>query len=284
MELLGVKLDAVSTKDLLHELLLRIENRRKTQIVTVNPEFIVEANENPEFKKVLNNADFSLIDGIGVLVGLEYQARGAREKIKDERQKNKTSDLIKFYKTYLDISFFKKSVVIDGHELNRLTGVDLIYQIVQQDWMKSRKIYLLGGADNVSSQAVNRLKRINPDIIFRSSNGQKNIRGFLESQENAVENSRIIADINNFAPDVLLVAYGHPWQDLWIDSFKDELKYTVAIGVGGSFDYIAGRVLRAPGWMRSLGLEWLYRLVMQPKRFKRIVRATWRFANLVVNK
>ncbi len=71
-------------------------------------------------------------------------------------------------------------------------------------------------------------------------------------------------------PDVLLVAYGAPAQDLWIARNQPALRVPVAIGVGGSFDYLSGRVLRAPRWIRQLGLEWLFRLLRQPRRWKRI--------------
>jgi N-acetylglucosaminyldiphosphoundecaprenol N-acetyl-beta-D-mannosaminyltransferase len=69
---------------------------------------------------------------------------------------------------------------------------------------------------------------------------------------------------------VLLVAYGAPSQELWIDRMKDALGVAVAIGVGGAFDYLTGRVPRAPLWMRRAGLEWLYRLGRQPWRVRRM--------------
>ena len=69
---------------------------------------------------------------------------------------------------------------------------------------------------------------------------------------------------------MLLVAYGHPKQELWIDRMRGSLGVAVAMGVGGSFDYLTGRVPRAPAWMRRAGLEWLFRLVRQPWRIRRM--------------
>jgi N-acetylglucosaminyldiphosphoundecaprenol N-acetyl-beta-D-mannosaminyltransferase len=69
---------------------------------------------------------------------------------------------------------------------------------------------------------------------------------------------------------VLLVAYGAPAQELWIDRMKDRLEISVAIGVGGAFDFLTGRVPRAPAWMRRAGLEWLHRLARQPWRIRRM--------------
>jgi N-acetylglucosaminyldiphosphoundecaprenol N-acetyl-beta-D-mannosaminyltransferase len=74
-------------------------------------------------------------------------------------------------------------------------------------------------------------------------------------------------------PDVLLVAYGHPRQDLWIARNQPALRVPLAMGVGGVYDYLSGRVPLAPAWVRRIGLEWLYRLVKQPRRWRRILVA-----------
>jgi N-acetylglucosaminyldiphosphoundecaprenol N-acetyl-beta-D-mannosaminyltransferase len=83
-------------------------------------------------------------------------------------------------------------------------------------------------------------------------------------------------------PDILLVAYGHPRQDLWIARNQPALRVPIAVGVGGVFDYLAGRVPLAPPWMRRLGLEWLFRLLRQPRRLPRIIDAVPRFAFAVL--
>jgi len=78
------------------------------------------------------------------------------------------------------------------------------------------------------------------------------------------------AIISTYKPHVLLVAYGHPNQELWIDRNCDSLGVAVAMGVGGAFDYLTERVPRAPAWMRRAGLEWLFRLIRQPWRIRRM--------------
>ena len=87
------------------------------------------------------------------------------------------------------------------------------------------------------------------------------------------EEPAIRARIIAAQPTVLLVAYGHPAQDLWIARNQPLLRVPVAIGVGGVFDYLAGEAPRAPAWMRRIGLEWLYRLIRQPQRWRRILVA-----------
>jgi N-acetylglucosaminyldiphosphoundecaprenol N-acetyl-beta-D-mannosaminyltransferase len=79
--------------------------------------------------------------------------------------------------------------------------------------------------------------------------------------------------INAAQPTILLVAYGHPAQDLWIARNQPLLRVPVAIGVGGALDFVAGEVPRAPAWLRRLGLEWLYRLIRQPWRWRRVLVA-----------
>jgi len=125
---------------------------------------------------------------------------------------------------------------------------------------------------------VKRLNQYNEFIQFRSSNGLTDVRNPSKDEE-----KRLLDDISSFNPDIILIAYGHPWQDMWIAQHRNILSCRVAIGVGGSFDYIAQKVTRAPVWMRTLGLEWVFRLISQPRRFMRVVRATYVFIKLVVS-
>ena len=84
-----------------------------------------------------------------------------------------------------------------------------------------------------------------------------------------MKKERIIKKINRFKPHFLFVAYGAPWQEYWIAENLPNLKVKVAMGVGGAFDYISGIIKRAPHWVRQANLEWLFRLICQPWRFKR---------------
>jgi len=84
------------------------------------------------------------------------------------------------------------------------------------------------------------------------------------------EPDELVRRIAAARPDLLLVAYGHPWQERWIARNRERLRVPVAIGVGGAFDFVAGRVRRAPAWMRRVHLEWLFRLLVQPWRARRM--------------
>ncbi len=269
MYLLDVKLSTTNKQELLDVLLQYLEDGKKHHLVTTNPEFIIEAQTNNAFRRVINAADISLIDGVGVLCAIDYALK--------KKPTTKVRAYFSFLTSFWQVGIKNRPVVFEGKTLERITGVDFTWLLVQQEWMKGRKIYLLGGADSVSSMAMRRLQQVNPDIHFRSSNGVRNV-----AHSDEKENSVVIADIINFKPDVLLVAYGHPWQDLWIDRYRDQLNFRIAVGVGGTFDYIGGRVPRAPAWMRSMGLEWVYRLLKQPQRYRRIITATWVFMQKVL--
>ena len=96
-------------------------------------------------------------------------------------------------------------------------------------------------------------------------------------------NRELIAKINSSQAKILFVAFGMGKQERWISENLPQMpSIKVAMGVGGSFDYISGSVSRAPCFMRKIGLEWLYRLVRQPQRFKRIIDATLVFTYLVI--
>ncbi|MDE3077010.1 MAG: WecB/TagA/CpsF family glycosyltransferase, partial [Chloroflexota bacterium] len=105
-----------------------------------------------------------------------------------------------------------------------------------------------------------------------------NIAGTYEGHP---DDGEALARLLGSRPDVLLVAYGHPRQDLWIHQHLSQLGVPVSMGVGGAFDFIAGRTRRAPRWLQRLGLEWLHRLAHEPWRWRRMM-ALPRFAILVL--
>jgi N-acetylglucosaminyldiphosphoundecaprenol N-acetyl-beta-D-mannosaminyltransferase len=141
-----------------------------------------------------------------------------------------------------------------------VTGVDLISPLAELCARREFRLFLLGAAPGVAAALASRLRSSVPALDVATHSGSPD----PESDEET------LALIASHKPHVLLVAYGHPAQELWIDRLKDRLEVTVGIGVGGAFDYLTGRVPRAPAWMRRAGLEWLFRLVRQPWRIRRM--------------
>lgn len=141
-----------------------------------------------------------------------------------------------------------------------VAGADLVPQLAALCARRGWRLFLLGAGPGVANDLATRLRGANPTLDVAAHSGDPDPSGDAET----------LKLVHEHRTDVLLVAYGAPKQELWIDRLKSRLGVAVAIGVGGTFDYLTGRVPRAPAWMRSAGLEWSYRLVRQPWRIRRM--------------
>ena len=141
-----------------------------------------------------------------------------------------------------------------------VTGVDLIPPLAAVCARRGWRLFLLGAADGVAAELAARLRSDHPGLEVDAHAGS--------SDPGADEET--MARVAAYSPQVLLVAFGAPKQELWIERAGRRLQVPVAIGVGGAFDYLTGRISRAPRWMRSAGLEWTYRLIRQPWRWRRM--------------
>jgi N-acetylglucosaminyldiphosphoundecaprenol N-acetyl-beta-D-mannosaminyltransferase len=144
----------------------------------------------------------------------------------------------------------------------RVGGADLIWSLAAQAVTCGHRLFLLGGAAGVAEIVACKLQERFPGLI---------IAGTYAGYPDPTHDRQQVALIKRAKPDILLVAFGAPAQDLWIARNKLELGVPVSMGVGGSFDYVAGRAVRAPLWMRKAGLDWLWRLVHQPWRWRRMM-------------
>jgi N-acetylglucosaminyldiphosphoundecaprenol N-acetyl-beta-D-mannosaminyltransferase len=143
-----------------------------------------------------------------------------------------------------------------------VTGTDLIPPLAALCARRQFRLFLLGAAPGVADDLAQRLMAEHPGLSVASHSGSPEPSGDEETV------GRIAAE----RPQIVLVAYGAPKQEMWIDRMGARLNgVAVAIGVGGAFDYLTGRVPRAPLWMRRAGMEWLFRLARQPWRFRRMV-------------
>lgn len=144
----------------------------------------------------------------------------------------------------------------------RVTGIDLVNSICEQSAKDKWKIYILGSAPGVAATAAVNIRNKFPGC---------NIVGTHHGYFNAKEEKQILAELEQLKPDVLFVALGAPKQEYWIADHLAELGIPVGMGIGGSMDVLSGNVKRAPKWMQKMSLEWLYRLLIQPTRFKRVL-------------
>ncbi|GAB4192375.1 MAG: WecB/TagA/CpsF family glycosyltransferase [Roseiflexaceae bacterium] len=225
IHILGVAINNITEGEALARVADFVAEGGPHHIVTVNPEFVMEARRNSAFRRVLAAADLATPDGVGLL--LVARARGTPFR-------------------------------------GRVTGVELAGRIAAEAARRGWSLFLLGAGPGVAEQAAAALQARNPGL---------RIAGCYAGSPQPADEPAIRARITEARPDVLLVAYGHPAQDLWIARNQPLLRVPVALGVGGALDYIAGAVPRAPALLRRLGLEWLYRLLRQPWRWRRILTA-----------
>ncbi len=151
-----------------------------------------------------------------------------------------------------------------GEQLpERVAGSELVYHLAELAAKHGWRLFLLGAGPGIAEEAAAVLQKQFPALT---------IAGTYAGSPDPAENESIVARINNSTADLLFVAYGAPNQDKWIARNRETLTTVrVAIGVGGSLDFITGRSVRAPQWLQRLGLEWLYRLFREPWRWRRML-------------
>lgn len=148
-----------------------------------------------------------------------------------------------------------------GHRLQgRVTGSDGIYFLAAHCALRGYRTFFLGAAPGVAEVVAERLTTANPGL---------RVAGAFAGSPRPEDEEEIIARVRSADPDLLLVAYGVPAEEKWIARNRERLGVPVMIGVGGTFDFVAGVRQRAPRWMRRWGLEWLYRLLREPWRWRR---------------
>ena len=230
-KILNVKIDNITFAEALAKIQAFLMVDEVHQIATINPEFIIAAQSDEKFKEILNSSDLNVPDG----VGLQYAAGFLGQKIGE-----------------------------------RITGVDLTWEICKIASEKGYSVFFLGANDGIAEKAAHRIKLLNPNLKIAGTSSAN------------PDDENLVNEIKNAKPDILLVAYGAPKQEKFIFDNKDQLGTKLAMGVGGTFDYIAGVVPYAPKWLRKTGLEWFYRLFTEPKRWKRILNAVIIFPWLVL--
>lgn len=205
------------------------------QIATINPEFILEAQKDEEFKNVLNNCDLNVADGVGI--SFAFRALGF--------SKLKT----------------------------RIAGADLMNEILKKANDAKLSVFLATNKDGLSDwkSTAKVISKIYPDIII---NG-------IDTDKKSVACQLPVAGY-----DIVFCNFGAPFQEKFLYSLKQKnyAKIRLAMGVGGSFDFWTGKQRRAPRWMRKLGLEWLFRLIQQPRRIGRIANAALLFPLKIILK
>jgi len=288
--ILGVKIDALSKQKVLERIKDFLANADQRQIATVNAEFIMAAQADERFRSILNNCDLNTADGIGPIWAAKFLSSPAgsgdnkRGWFKLWRMVFTGASLI-FWPSYV------KSIIPE-----RISGVDLMIDICHLAAKLDKKVFLLGGMPGVAQATAKQLSLEIPKLKidwrlkvarpFKTSGfaplGQAGGNWIFEDEEE--KQNLVINNIKATNSDILFVAANHPKAQYWIDGNLSKLpSVKIAMGVGGAYDFISGQVKRAPKIFRQLGIEWLWRLLLQPWRYSRVFTATIKFVVKVYN-
>jgi len=225
-KILGITIPLQSKQDILEKIIKYLSSPKGFfHIISLNPENLVIAQKNQKFKKIVETAQIKIIDGAGIVMAGRL----------------------------LNLS------------LKRLTGVDLMKDLINLASSMRLRVLLIGGQPNLALELSDCYNEQFPKAKFKGLYGLRNVKNPVFDEE-----VRIFSIVRSFKPQLTFVAFGSPDQELWIERHRKELSGSVV--VGGAFNYLSNSVRRAPLFMQKLGLEWLFRLINQPWRSKRQLR------------
>lgn len=255
MKILGIDVDQITFKEATAKCLKFAKSKVKNVVVTPNPEIILHAQKDKKFAAILNKAHLKIPDGIGIVwagaVHKEYHAKLP----------------YRYNKWLIGFRHLMNMATKNYDSLfpERVCGSDLMMELCKKFDQKT-KVFLLGGGKGVADLAAKNLLKKNKKL---------NIVGTDSGSADKSNDANLRNIINKSKADVIFVGFGAVKQEFWISR---NLKYLtnakLALGIGGSIDFAAGKITRAPEWMQKFSLEWLYRLIKQPARIKRIFNAT----------
>jgi len=254
INLINFPLDSFNKKGLIRYILQKYKAKKPLFVITVNSEFAYLAFVDKKIETMLNNSSLNLADGVGILWAAKFLSISLPAN-------NFSRELALFFKFLFSIltiiiypSFIKNPIP------EKISGSDFIWDLANFAAQNNLKIFLLGGGPTVAEQAALKLQT---DVY-----GLK-VAGTYAGSPKIEDEKKIINLIKKTGSDILMVAYGVPKEELWLNRNLKKTGVKIGIGVGGTFDFLAGRVSRAPRFIQKIGLEWLYRLIIQPWRFKR---------------
>lgn len=228
IDLLGMKVSRVNRAQTREILQRFIQSGEPHLVVTADASGHVIAAGDPEFLRIVNNADLVTPDSTGVLWAAKRLGTPLEE---------------------------------------RVSGVELAEDLCRESAERGYGIYFYGAAPGVADDAAETMRQRYPGCRIVGT-----ADGFQNSPE---QQEALLRDIEAKRPAVLLVAMGIPKQEKWIVQHQPRLRVPVCMGVGGTFDVFSGRVDRAPLWMQRRGLEWLYRLYRNPKKYSKVATLPW---------
>jgi len=220
VDVLGVKFHRLTPAQAVEAGKKLLEGDTASYAVTPNPEIVFEARKNRAYCDILNSADLTVSDGIGIV---------------------------------------KAAAILHRPALTKVAGIELGESLIAHCARVGYGVYFLGSKPGIAEKAAENLSAKYPGLVVSGTHD-----GYFDAAE------PIAPQIRATGAKMVLVCLGFPKQENWIDENKDKTGASLLLGLGGSLDVFAGAVSRAPATWVKLGLEWLYRLLKEPKRIKRM--------------
>ncbi len=274
-DIAGLKIDTLTKQELLTVMLKSIMAGEKIWLTTAYSEFLYTALKNRSVMTLLNRADIAVADGIGILwaqkfLSLPLSAKNFWPKV--------IQTIWQAAITLFTLPFAKENRNRgEGWIAEKIPGSELVWDIAKMAAENNLSIFLLGGFGDTPQTASEKLFNI---VNGRKISYSKFIAGYSNKHP---DDLTVIDEINLSQPSILFVAYGPIKQEQWIWANRDKMpSVKLFVGLGGTFDYLAGKKANPPKWVRQTGFEWLWRLLTQPGRAQRIKNATFGLVNKLI--
>lgn len=234
-------------------------------VVTPNPEILLRSLEDIKLAHALRSADLKIPDGIGVLAALKYLSLPTPGR----------DILIPFVLVFQGLSvgysvFFNKKWLLGGTEV--VPGRAIFKELLDKSAITGWKIFLLGGKPGIAETIAQIFTKGKARILAESGPWLDETGTPIDEKQKQIQ-KKTIQKINAFKPHLLFVAFGPPKQEKWLSKNLPKLNVRVAMVVGGAFDYLGGLTPLPPVFVEKAGLEWLWRLITQPRRLPRVLNA-----------
>lgn len=270
-KILGIRIDSTSKDKVLRTLFVRLArfDNKSTKnkvffITTPNPEQLVLAQRDFFFKKILNSADLSLPDGIGVVAAQKF--------LELPRAKNFFFSLPLYFAQGLGVGF---SIIFDRKwlesRLSVIRGRDLFVESIKLANKKGWRVFLVGNREKSAQKACFELRKNFKKVkLFAHEGPNLDLEARPLTGKDELIEKNLIAKINKVSPHFIFVGFGAPKQEKWLYRYLSKLNAGVVMVVGGTFDYLSGKTKIPPRWVADTGLEWLWRLLSGSQRWERV--------------
>ena len=266
-KILNISVTSTSVDQVLRFVRASLHRKTRFSIVTPNPEIILQAQKDKKLASILNSADISLPDGVGLVMASKFLSLPTAE-----------NDFIKpFYYIFQGLMVGVSALVNKkwlSQDLKQIRGREMFMELIKLANKKSWRVFFLGGENDEAQDVKKFLLRSYKKIKIETHKGPILSNSILPvSASDEVVQERAIKEINSYKPQLLFIAFGAPRQEKWMNKWVNKLNVGGAMVVGGTFNYISGRNKLPPKGLSDMGLEWLWRLATEPRRMVRIFRA-----------